>query len=124
MKSKQDDGLHSIHGTAAPARPADSNRVSAAAAAAASAATAASKGDQDVVMSPPSSGSATAGFGHPVKRDDSRDNPHSPGTPKGPCSECGAFCADYGSGVAGVADDALVVCDDDCVWRVWLSKWR
>ncbi len=85
MKSKQDDGLHSIHATSAPVRPADSSRTFAAAAAATATAAAASKASSDPGFSPPSSGSTSVGFGQPAKRDDSRDNVSSPGTPKGSC---------------------------------------
>ena len=85
MKSKQDDGLQSLHGPlvwpAAPSKPANANQGLTAAAASEQSTNGMPGGKP--VMSPPSSGSAVEGAGLPPKRDDSRDVVSSPKTPKG-----------------------------------------
>jgi hypothetical protein len=88
MKSKQDDGLQSLHDAlvwpSAPSRLADANHSLTAAAAASEASAGVRPGlGGKAGMSPPSSGSAVEGSGLPPKRDDSRDVVSSPRTPKG-----------------------------------------
>ena len=83
MKSKQGDGLQSLHeavgGSSAPVRPVDANQTFAAAAAAASASAASTiVGIGGGEMSPPLSGSMPEGMKGPLRRDDSRDAVLSP----------------------------------------------
>ena len=85
MKSKQGDGLQSLHeavgGSSAPVRPVDANQTFAAAAAAAAASASAAStivGIGGGEMSPPLSGSLPEGMKGPLRRDDSRDAVLSP----------------------------------------------